>query len=263
MWGLVFAGFFVLYLIYWYIHSKQYPPNFPPGPRHFVPFIGDPLFAVGQDTTAGFDLMHKKYGKIVGFNFGGQKFVSISDLNILQQVKITFLLLIFSLFQLVQIFCKTVLIRKLIYIIEMLSNSKRESIFYFLLKSLELVVSECYTLLFLLRGILKINNFLMVNFKYCIYSLMSCITKIFLIIPEICPKYIFSNTHLNHYRATKHPKMKEKSILKITMFDQLISRIEFFLNNLSTYIVIDFLSTDFFTGRIFGSSSSRGDLITP
>jgi hypothetical protein len=91
MWELIFAGLLVLVLIYWTVHSSQYPSSFPPGPRHFLPYIGDPLFAIGQDTTAGFDSMHKKYGKIVGFNFGGQKFVSISDLDILQKVTIYFL----------------------------------------------------------------------------------------------------------------------------------------------------------------------------
>ena len=88
MWELILAGIFLL-LIYWYIHSRQYPANFPPGPRHFVPFIGDPLFAIGQDTTAGFNSMHKKYGKIVGFNLAGQKFVSISELELLQKVVAT------------------------------------------------------------------------------------------------------------------------------------------------------------------------------
>jgi hypothetical protein len=93
MWDLILFALF-LYLLYRYIHASQYPPHFPPGPRHFIPFIGDPFFAIGQDTTAGFKAMHKKYGKIVGFNFLGQKFVSISDLEILQKVtfshKLTF-----------------------------------------------------------------------------------------------------------------------------------------------------------------------------
>ena len=87
MWALILFGI-VIFGLYWFIHSKQYPKNFPPGPRHFVPFIGDPLFAIGSDATAGFDLMHKKYGPIVGFNFGGRKLVSIGDLDILQKVKL-------------------------------------------------------------------------------------------------------------------------------------------------------------------------------
>ena len=77
---------FFIIILYWFIHSKQYPKNFPPGPRHFVPFIGDPLFAVGSDSTAGLYRMHKKYGPIVGFNFGGKKLISISNLDILQRV---------------------------------------------------------------------------------------------------------------------------------------------------------------------------------
>ena len=89
MWDLILFGLF-LYLVYRYIHASQYPPHFPPGPRHFIPFIGDPLFAIGQDTTAGYKAMHEKYGKIVGFNFLGQKFVSISDLDILQKVTLNF-----------------------------------------------------------------------------------------------------------------------------------------------------------------------------
>jgi hypothetical protein len=30
--------------------------------------------------------MHEKFGNVVGFNFGGQKFVSIDDFDILQKV---------------------------------------------------------------------------------------------------------------------------------------------------------------------------------
>jgi hypothetical protein len=56
------------------------------GPRHFVPWVGDPLFAVGSDSTAGFDSMHTKFGPIVGYDFGGRKIVSISDLDLLQKV---------------------------------------------------------------------------------------------------------------------------------------------------------------------------------
>jgi hypothetical protein len=86
MWVLILFVI-ITFGLYWIIHWKHYPKNFPPGPHHFVPFIGDPLFAIGSDATAGFDLMHKKYGPIVGFNFGGRKLVSIGDLDILQKVK--------------------------------------------------------------------------------------------------------------------------------------------------------------------------------
>ena len=85
MWDLILVAVFLV-LLYRLIYSSQYPPNFPPGPRHFLPFIGDPLIAVGQDTTAGYKAMHKKFGKIVGFNFIGKKFVSISDLDLLHKV---------------------------------------------------------------------------------------------------------------------------------------------------------------------------------
>ena len=56
------------------------------GPRHVLPLIGDPLCVIGQDVTAGYERMHQKYGKIVGFNFSGKLFVSISDLDIIQKV---------------------------------------------------------------------------------------------------------------------------------------------------------------------------------
>ena len=85
MWIIILLCAIFLVLLYCYIHWSQYPQKFPPGPRHFLPFIGDPLFAVGQNPIDGFEAMHKKYGKIVGFNFGGRKVVSISDLDILQQ----------------------------------------------------------------------------------------------------------------------------------------------------------------------------------
>jgi hypothetical protein len=56
------------------------------GPRHVLPFIGDPFCVIGQDVTAGYEKMHQKYGKIVGFNFAGKLFVSINDLGIIQKV---------------------------------------------------------------------------------------------------------------------------------------------------------------------------------
>jgi hypothetical protein len=74
----------------WRSRTCNYPADFPPGPRHFVPFIGDPLFAIGvRDGVSGFKLMHKMFGPIVGYSFGGMKVVSINNFKILQQVKLT------------------------------------------------------------------------------------------------------------------------------------------------------------------------------
>jgi len=86
--------FFFLAILFWFVHSNQYPKNFPPGPRHFVPFIGDPLFAIGSDAKAGIARMHKKYGPIVGYNFGGKKLVSFSNLDTLQKVNMEYIYVI-------------------------------------------------------------------------------------------------------------------------------------------------------------------------
>ncbi len=84
---LVLCFLFVSIFFIWRSRARHYPANFPPGPRHFVPFIGDPLFAIGvRDGVSGFRRMHKKYGPIVGYSFGGMKVVSINDFLILQQV---------------------------------------------------------------------------------------------------------------------------------------------------------------------------------
>ena len=85
---------------YWLIHSRQYPKCFPPGPRHFLPFIGDPIFAIGsRDGVSGFRRMHKKFGPVVGFNFGGMKVVSINDFDLLQKVTSRVLFVCFFLCQ--------------------------------------------------------------------------------------------------------------------------------------------------------------------
>lgn len=84
---LVLCFLFVSIFFIWRSRARHYPADFPPGPRHFVPFIGDPLFAIGvRDGVSGFRRMHKKYGPIVGYSFGGMKVVSINDFLILQQV---------------------------------------------------------------------------------------------------------------------------------------------------------------------------------
>ena len=49
-----------------------------------------PIFALGKDIIAGFQEMHKKFGPIVGVNFGGRKVVSFNDLDMLQKVGGTF-----------------------------------------------------------------------------------------------------------------------------------------------------------------------------
>jgi hypothetical protein len=36
--------------------------------------------------VAGFESVHNKFGPIVGLNFGGERIVSINDLDILQKV---------------------------------------------------------------------------------------------------------------------------------------------------------------------------------
>ena len=87
MWFLILVLALII-LGYWYIYTKQYPARYPPGPRHWVPLIGDPLFAVGSDSIAGFHNLHNKFGPIVGYNFGGHRIVSISDLEILNKVTI-------------------------------------------------------------------------------------------------------------------------------------------------------------------------------
>ena len=90
MWLVILCVALIAVVLYRYLHSKQYPPRFPPGPRHFVPYIGDPIFALGKDIIAGFQEMHKKFGPIVGVNFGGRKVVSFNDLDMLQKVGGTF-----------------------------------------------------------------------------------------------------------------------------------------------------------------------------
>ncbi len=77
----------LLIFFIWRSRTRQYPADFPPGPRHLFPFIGDPLFAIGvNDGVSGFRSMHQRFGPIVGYSFGGMKVVSINDFQILQQV---------------------------------------------------------------------------------------------------------------------------------------------------------------------------------
>lgn len=86
MW-LIILSFVFIVVLYWRTYKKQYPPGFPPGPRHFLPYLGDPLFAIGKDSLVGFTSMHKKFGAIVGFNIGGLRVISINDQDILQKVE--------------------------------------------------------------------------------------------------------------------------------------------------------------------------------
>ena len=86
MW-LIILSFVFIVVLYWRTYKKQYPPGFPPGPRHFLPYFGDPLFAIGKDSLVGFTSMHKKFGAIVGFNIGGLRVISINDQDILQKVE--------------------------------------------------------------------------------------------------------------------------------------------------------------------------------
>ena len=81
--AMLFGTFF---LVYWWNESlTKYPKNFPPGPRHWLPILGDAL-ALGVKPASSLTSIHREYGKIVGLNVLGHKVVSVGSIKLLKEI---------------------------------------------------------------------------------------------------------------------------------------------------------------------------------
>jgi hypothetical protein len=76
----------VVLFLWWYKKTIWiYPDNFPPGPRLPLPVFGD-AWRFGKEIPTALEKLHNKHGPIIGFSLAGNRTVSISDFNMLQEL---------------------------------------------------------------------------------------------------------------------------------------------------------------------------------